>query len=526
MVMAGVPGKVRADEIGRDLREVFLRAKRGEPLRYVAMGGSITGAARGGWIGPWLRSQFPSSTVTVSNAGMSATGSALGVFRLERDVIALQPDLVILEFCVNDGNCADEHAVRYMETLVVRLKQLPHPPAIVIVEVAAKGGVNLSRHRLVARHYGLLEIDLQRAVDEHLQSRKLPWSAFFEDEVHPNAEGHEFYAKIIESALEPFVRGEADAVQVEARTPLRPPLSAKPLLLDATMISLGSVDDVAGWSRESAVPFWWNRFFLGFLGAANPGATLRLPVRGTTVGLFYPMHPSYGKFLTSVDGACPQQITQNTRDGYGFDILAGDLLAQEHVLSIVLSSEGPVKLGYLLVAGQGGAGHQKSEQGFFSADVLRDMRFAEIPSDRWTWNGPYIISQPNAIDAHSAMHRAFLPEKRDAAILDWRAVSHQRSNWIDFRAIAEISAPSIVYASAELDSTKEERVILGLAADYFAKLWVNGDLLATFDSAHGHTHAPLFLPVVLKAGKNQVLVKLGSGTMGFGFSLSVGRFSQ
>jgi broad specificity polyphosphatase/5'/3'-nucleotidase SurE len=43
---------------------------------------------------------------------MSATGSSLGVFRIERDIIAHQPDLVAIEFCVNDSGFTDEQAVR------------------------------------------------------------------------------------------------------------------------------------------------------------------------------------------------------------------------------------------------------------------------------------------------------------------------------------------------------------------------------------------------------------------------------
>jgi hypothetical protein len=141
---------------GRDLLPVFARAHAGQPLRAAAIGGSITQAG-GGWLEPWLREQFPKAAVTMRNAGMSATGSALGVFRLERDVISAQPDLVLIEYAVNDGGTSDEDAIRYTESIVVRLKSLPHPPAIVFVEAAAKGGSKRHRHQRVAKHYGLLD---------------------------------------------------------------------------------------------------------------------------------------------------------------------------------------------------------------------------------------------------------------------------------------------------------------------------------------------------------------------------------
>ena len=85
-----------AVDTGHDLVEVFARARVGEPLRAVAIGGSITQAGEG-WIGGWLRDQFPCNAVTMYNAGMSATGSDLAVFRLERDVISCQPDFSVLQ---------------------------------------------------------------------------------------------------------------------------------------------------------------------------------------------------------------------------------------------------------------------------------------------------------------------------------------------------------------------------------------------------------------------------------------------
>jgi lysophospholipase L1-like esterase len=242
--------------IGSDVAAAFERASKGAPLRYVALGGSITQAGDG-WIGPWLRRQFPNSRVTVVNSGMSATGSALGVFRVERDVIAHQPDLVAIEFCVNDGGLNDEDAVRYLESLIVRLKRLPQPPAIIILEAAAADGVNLKRHRQVARHYDLLEIDLQKAVNDELGKSGRTWDAYFSDDVHPNAEGHSYYARVIEEKLTPFLGNSA----VRPETALPPPMSRKPLLMDGRMVAISGLADAPGWKTESSPEIWWNRFF-------------------------------------------------------------------------------------------------------------------------------------------------------------------------------------------------------------------------------------------------------------------------
>lgn len=340
--------------VGSDVARIFAKAKDGAPLRFVAFGGSITQSGEG-WIGPWLKGKFPSSHVTIINSGMSATGSELGIFRIDRDVISHQPDLVAIETCVNDGKLSDEATIRYLESLIVRLKQLPHPPAIFLIEAAAKDGSKLSRHRQVAQHYGLLEVDLQVAVEAELQRSGLEWTSLFKDNVHPADEGNRFYARTIEQALAPFLDAKLPASSSE----LPAPLSTQPLLLDGRMVPLFGLSNVPGWKRAASPAFWIDAFFNGTLASSDPGASLALPFRGTWVGLLYPMNRSYGSFDVRVDDAEPRRVAPNTRGGYSFEIVGHDLPPGEHLLRVTLPPSDPstpglngeVRLGYLLLAG-------------------------------------------------------------------------------------------------------------------------------------------------------------------------------
>ena len=68
------------------------------------MGGSIT-AKVDCWVPQttdMLRRLYPDVTWTGINAGVGGTGAHWGAFRLEKDVTAYQPDLIFLEFAVND----------------------------------------------------------------------------------------------------------------------------------------------------------------------------------------------------------------------------------------------------------------------------------------------------------------------------------------------------------------------------------------------------------------------------------------
>ena len=99
---------------------VFARLERGEAVRIAVIGGSITqGAGASGRANQWgskftagWRRAFPSAKIDFVNAGIGATGSAIGAFRLARDVLAKQPDAVVVEFSVNDApgrECAESY---------------------------------------------------------------------------------------------------------------------------------------------------------------------------------------------------------------------------------------------------------------------------------------------------------------------------------------------------------------------------------------------------------------------------------
>ena len=87
---------------------VFGSGERPE-IKVAYLGGSIT--AQPGWRVKSLahfREAYPSVKFTEINAAIGGTGSDLGVFRLQQDVLTKQPDLLFVEFAVNDGGAAPD----------------------------------------------------------------------------------------------------------------------------------------------------------------------------------------------------------------------------------------------------------------------------------------------------------------------------------------------------------------------------------------------------------------------------------
>ena len=70
----------------------------------------------------YLRDRYPRSRVVTHDAAIGGTGSKLGLFRLERDVLSHQPDLVFLDFTANDGlDTADPASLATYERILREL---------------------------------------------------------------------------------------------------------------------------------------------------------------------------------------------------------------------------------------------------------------------------------------------------------------------------------------------------------------------------------------------------------------------
>lgn len=88
------------------------RAGAGERLTVVFFGASLTWGANASdqgltsyraVVAQRLEAAYPRAHFTFRDAAIGGTGSQLGVFRLERDVLRHKPDLVFLDFTANDG---------------------------------------------------------------------------------------------------------------------------------------------------------------------------------------------------------------------------------------------------------------------------------------------------------------------------------------------------------------------------------------------------------------------------------------
>lgn len=186
------------------IANVIRKALRGEDITICAFGGSITRGS-GSAVNPSEESGIRHSLdqkdynyldyvcefwesafackVTKVNAGMGATDTVYGVHRMEEDVLQYHPDLVIVEWCCNDGKDQLYKQATY-EAIVRRL--LETNTALIILSMATARGVSSQiLHEPISDWYAVPMISYR---DAYLDLQE--YCYFSTDGTHPNKVGY------------------------------------------------------------------------------------------------------------------------------------------------------------------------------------------------------------------------------------------------------------------------------------------------------------------------------------------------
>ena len=128
------------------------KAQSGQPLRIGCIGGSITGGAMAtaeerryiNRLGSFLSRLFPKSDFTVINAGIGATNSRFGCSRVHDDLFIENPDLIIIEYVVNDSWSDPVLNIQALEGLVRQCLKLDSVPMILLFTMEFTGDTTRS----------------------------------------------------------------------------------------------------------------------------------------------------------------------------------------------------------------------------------------------------------------------------------------------------------------------------------------------------------------------------------------------
>ena len=200
------------------LEKVLEKMKNGESVSIAFIGGSVTeGSLAASYEESYtdcfvegLQETYPDAEITYINAGLSGTGSSLGVMRYDRDVVEMagcQPDIVFLEFAINDY--AEPTDGRAYESMIRTILGADNDPAVILLFSVAQNDWNMQETYIpMGEHYGLPMVSIKNAIEKPLVDETLTKKEFFADEYHPSTYGH----KIMADCLGELVR-EAESTE-------------------------------------------------------------------------------------------------------------------------------------------------------------------------------------------------------------------------------------------------------------------------------------------------------------------------
>lgn len=187
------------------LLSVMERADKGDKITVAFLGGSITEGSVASddkncyayLTYRWWCNTFPDAKIQYVNAGIGGTPSLLGVGRCNEDILDYEPDVVYIEFSVNDVDLPNVSEI--YEGLLRKVLYSKSNPAVVVIN---NGFYNDGRtvqdvHNKLASYYGIPAISIVDTLVACTLDGRIPIRDITPDDLHPNDRGHILLAGVI-----------------------------------------------------------------------------------------------------------------------------------------------------------------------------------------------------------------------------------------------------------------------------------------------------------------------------------------
>ena len=354
--------------IRKGLPNFFSKINGMKPLTIAYLGGSIT--QQPGYrvySFEWLKENFPGTNFRQIQAAIGGTTSRLGVFRLEKDVLKHDPDLIFVEFAVNDESLTNDEIYESMEGIV--RKTWTHDPETDIcfvytlkdsyLETIKKGNLTrtMSVMEDIAGYYQIPSVHFGNEVVEMIGQGEMIFEGekpddfnkkpivFSGDGVHPFPEsGHKVYAKVLNRSLSAMQEQADSSRKHDIPAPLTRdnyedarlvPVNRDMLVGDWKEVTDALPELVGYYDKVPVMPVLWD--------SGQEGAFLECRFTGTFLGIYDVMGPDCGKLVVNLDD-------QPGRELFRFDkytvahrmnnlVIDSELEKGEHIARISISGE-------------------------------------------------------------------------------------------------------------------------------------------------------------------------------------------
>lgn len=335
------------------LAAVMKKAEAGEKVVVACIGGSITQgtisngsrdkdvAERKSYADiffEWWSDTFPDTEFEFINAGIGGTDSYLGVHRVQKDVLDYEPDLVLVEFSVND-----EDSLFYKKTydnLVRKILKSDSAPAVMLLYMGQTNGATAQgNHVFVGFNYKLPMLSYTSMINDMMTQGVYTAAELSGDEVHPSALGHAMTGEILWKYLNNVYEnvdsfGEPEKFDIAA--------VMKESYSDADIIDSSDADvtDMGSFEKKricTQFPYGWE------CTEGEGGLEIRAEFMNLGVLYFATIDGRSGQYDIYVDGEYAGTINADFSGGWGNAIKANQVYTSdetaEHTVTIKKSPD-------------------------------------------------------------------------------------------------------------------------------------------------------------------------------------------
>ncbi len=282
------------------LTELLLKKK---DITVGYFGGSITEADKyRKYVNEFLKNTYKENIFTEINAGIGGTTSFLGVYRAEQDILSKNPDILFIEFSVNDMAGVDDgdYSIYKRTTEGIIRKAVDGNKDIIIIflglttasmnDYYKKGLVppSVCEHMKVAEYYNVPYLNAGKTLFDLVEKTGEDIKAYLPDDCHPNDEGGKIYADVVCS----FLKTDYDW-QIE----LKEPLCENNLENAYLMMAKDYANEewkISKCSLYGRLP--------DYIYAYKPGSELSLSFFGSAFGIYCTTEKDSGILEFSIDG--------------------------------------------------------------------------------------------------------------------------------------------------------------------------------------------------------------------------------
>lgn len=310
------------------LAAVMKKAEAGEAITIATIGGSITqGVISNGPLDSeiatkacyadiffaWWKETFPEVEVTVVNAGIGGTDSYLGVHRVQEDVLDYHPDVVLIEYSVNDG--ATNSYKNSYDNLVRKVLQSEDSPAVLLLFMAQTSLVSAqSVHQLIGFNYELPMVSHYNLLSHFYDTGRYTAEELSGDVSHPSVFGHALVGEMLWKYLN-NIYAELDSY--DAPHPFDKKALTKERYQKAELVGVGEITPLSlGTFVENGRDFnGWGDVWKTTDGDGQ--IVFQVTCRNLGILFWRSTGSDYGQYEVWVDGAFKATLNAEFQDGWG-----------------------------------------------------------------------------------------------------------------------------------------------------------------------------------------------------------------